>query len=78
MPRTKYPDTVGGRLKAERTRRKWTLFRLAVELSSDPGQLSRVERDKQSIGLALGQRVCALFGWNLDYLFTGSEPRWRK
>jgi transcriptional regulator with XRE-family HTH domain len=68
-------NTPGSRLRAMRKRRKLSILQLAIELRQDPGNLSRVERDKSPLGIKLAKSVSAFFGASLDYLYNGKETK---
>jgi transcriptional regulator with XRE-family HTH domain len=56
-------------IKSLREEKGVSLSTAAKDLETDPGNLSRIERGKQSPGVPLAKRMAVYYGTTLDALF---------
>ncbi|HEJ3062528.1 helix-turn-helix domain-containing protein [Pseudomonas aeruginosa] len=62
---------IGASVRAARKAKKWTLERLAHEVGTDTGNLSRLERDLQSVNSELMDRIIKVLGISVSVQAPG-------
>lgn len=67
--------TLGDLLKKHRLERGLTLEAVALEAGTDPGNLSRIERDTQQPSAPLLQKIAQALGLTVGALYTELETR---
>jgi len=67
--------TIGALLKKRRTEKDLTLEVVALEAGTDPGNLSRIERDAQQPSAALLKKIAQALGVTVTSLYAELESR---
>lgn len=67
------PDSVGGRIRWQRERRRKTLREVATAAGISYAYLCEVENDKKRLGLDRAHRICTVLGVSLDWLVGGAS-----
>lgn len=67
--------TIGDLLKQRRMERGLTLEMVALEAGTDPGNLSRIERDAQQTSAALLKKIAQVLGVTVSTLYAELETQ---
>lgn len=72
-PRKSINVRIGANIQAARERAKYTQEELSEIIGITPNHLSAIERGASGASLETIEKICALFGISVDYLFFGEQ-----
>jgi transcriptional regulator with XRE-family HTH domain len=71
IPRESRPERVGPRITAMRETLGLSKAQLADSIELDRSTLSKVEKAATGLDIAHGERIAALYGFGLDFIYRG-------
>lgn len=71
IPDASRPDRVGHRITAIRQTLGMTKAELAQSIGLDPSTLTKVEKGKAGLDIAMGAIIATQYGYGLDFIYLG-------